>query len=305
MNPFERLGLDASASDKDVSAAYWKLAKATHPDRNPDDPHAAARFKEIHDAYQSIKKLRSNSDKPRVERDLQVELPIDLATAYSGTTITIPGSSGACRQCDGTGFVRTAMRISCPTCNGLGVLRVNKGILKIAISCQDCEGTGHATKRKCSACGGRGTSSLEPASVEIPPGCYDGTSFIVEGGADDPEAGLYGDLEVVIRILPHETYRVEDDNLETTVSVPVWIAALGGTIRVPALVGKDFMLKVPPGSQPGKRFRLKGRGMPGGDLIVTLSVTVPDASVGKAKKAFESLRKAMEPRPTSDVAPTA
>lgn len=298
MNPFERLGLDSSASDGEVAAAFRKLAKATHPDSNPDDLNAASRFNEIKEAYESIKRMRCNNgrskDQPKVVRDVQIEFPIDLETAYTGGSVTIPGSSGTCRQCNGSGFVRTAMRISCPTCDGRGVLRATKGILKINISCQDCGGTGHATKRKCSACDGRGTSSLAPATIEIPPGCCDGRSFLVENGADDQEAGFYGNLEVVIRVLPHETYSVEDNNLETTVSISVWTAALGGTIRVPALVGKDFMLKVPPGSQPGRRFRLKGRGMLGGDLIVTLAVSIPDASDGTVEKAFESLRIALD-----------
>lgn len=300
MNPYDRLGLDPSATSEQVSAAYRRLAKETHPDLNPGDPNAARRFNEINEAYRNLTSGRGPTvARPVIRRDLSIEIPIDLATAYTGGVITIPGSLGACARCEGTGFVRTSMRISCETCGGRGELRVDRGILKIRVACGDCGGTGHATRRKCNQCGGSGRSAISEASLEIPPGCSDGSAFTIDNGATDPAEGFVGDLEVILRILPHETYRLNDDDLETTISVPVWTAALGGTVRVPGLVGSGFTLKVPPGSQPGRRFRLKGKGMPSlpnGDLIVTLAVVVPDGSGGKTKAAFEALRGALADR---------
>lgn len=300
MNPYDRLGLDPSATSEQVAAAYRRLAKETHPDLNPHDPNAARRFNEINEAYRSLSKGEGPAvKKPAVRRDLSVEISIGLATAYAGGVVTVPGSSGDCPKCEGTGFVRTAMRISCETCGGRGDLRVDRGILKIRVACGDCGGSGHATKRRCNQCGGTGKSNIGEATIEIPPGCCDGLAFTIANGATDISAGFVGDLEVIVRIRPHETYRLNGDDLETTIQVPVWTAALGGTVRIPALVGGGFTLKVPPGSQPGRRFRLKGKGMPSlpnGDLIATLSVVVPDASDGKVKAAFEALRASMEDR---------
>jgi DnaJ-class molecular chaperone len=298
MNPYERLGLTPSASPAAVTAAFRKLAKETHPDRNPGDPAAAARFDEIANAYRTITQSPPAQSGPTTKKDFGIELSIDLATAYVGGMVSVPGSSGACPKCEGSGFVRTAMRISCQTCGGLGELRANKGILKIRIACQDCGGSGHATKRKCGRCGGLGTGKLAAARIEIPAGCRDGDVFVVQGGANDPEAGFHGDLEVTVRIATHAAYTVNGDDLETTVSIPVWTAALGGKVAIPGLIGGGFTLKVPAGSQPGRRFRLKGKGMPssGGDLVVTLAVSIPDASDGTAKAAFESLRFVMGDR---------
>ena len=307
MNPYDVLGVPRGASPDAVAAAFRKLAKATHPDLNPGDPKAAARFAEIKRAYEAIRKgdpgneaLHSDEGwsgfarKPRGTVTRKVS--ITLEEAFFGRTVTIPGTSGECRDCDGTGFRRSVRRVACFRCQGTGVCDTREdGFFRVRMACPDCSGSGHSTKIPCPSCAATGRTSHREAEVVIPPGCRDGTEFTVSGAATDAISGAVADLRVVVEVIPHPTFRVSGINLETDIRIDVWDAALGVSVSLPALAGGRFLrLNIPAGTQHGSRFRLKGQGMPSpqgpGDLIVTVQVRIPDASSGPLRNLFSSMR---------------
>jgi len=308
MNPYDILGIPRGSSEEAARAAYRRLAMETHPDRNPDDPEAAAKFDRATKAYNAIRSGVHGSSPPSpsglgeaVRRDVRKVVAIGLAEAFTGGTIRIAGSSGPCAGCAGEGFLPSKHRVICSTCMGSGSSGYHeRGIVRVRVQCPDCAGTGHSMKIRCEECDGHGATKSVPAEVRVPPGCRSGTAFVIRNGATDVEENLVGDLEVVVNVLEHPTYRVSGNDLETEVAVEVWDAALGASVPVPALVGNGLRLTVPPGTQSGRRFKLKGRGMPSesapGDLVVTVRVRVPDASAGVAKAAFEALRSALADR---------
>jgi len=301
MNPYEILGIQASATEEEAQAAFRRLAKLHHPDVNPGDPEAAERFDRIRKAYDAVlsgsaaQAQAPSPFAPPSRRDVRKVVRIGLAEAFTGGSVRIPGSSGPCGECSGEGFLPTERPVLCSTCMGTGVSgRHERGILRVKVQCPDCAGSGKAMRIRCESCDGHGTSKSAPAVVRVPPGCRDGASFVVRGGANDPDENIVGDLEVVIAVAEHPRFKVSGSNLETEVEVEVWDAALGASVSVPSLTGRSFRLAVPAGTQPGRKFRMKGQGMPSGegagDLVVTVRVRVPDASSGPLKAAFEGLR---------------
>jgi len=301
MNPYEILGIQEGASEEEARAAFRKLAKVHHPDLNPGDPEAAARFDRIRKAYDAVSSgSPAGAQAPSpfaspTRRDVRKVVRIGLAEAFAGGSVRIPGSSGPCGECSGEGFLPTERPVLCSTCMGTGVSgRHERGILRVKVQCPDCGGSGKAMRIRCESCDGHGTSKIAPAVVRVPPGCRDGESFVVKGGANDPDENVVGDLEVVISVTEHPRFKVSGRNLETDVEVEVWDAALGVSVSVPSLSGRNFRLAVPAGTQPGRKFRMKGQGMPSedgaGDLVVTVRVRVPDASSGPLRDAFEAMR---------------
>lgn len=322
MSPYELLGIPEDAPSAVVTAAYRRLAKETHPDLNPGDGGAAARFSEVRRAYEAIVAMKAHAagrasrsyeeansrgrnqtardgfgHAAATRRDVRKVVSIGLAEAFVGGTIRIAGSSGRCSGCSGEGFHRTKHRVTCHVCLGSGISGyAEKGIIRVKVACPECAGTGHAMKMLCEECLGEGTSTTAPAEIIVPPGCSDGASFLVKGGANDPVGGFVGDLLVVIAILPHPAYAVSGRNLETLLTIESWEAAMGADVFVPGLASGGFRLTVPPGTQSGRKFRLKGRGMPGepepGDLIVVIDVRIPNAERGPVRAAFDAVRQA-------------
>lgn len=302
MNPYDILGIPGDSSEEAVQASYRRLAKETHPDLNPGDPEAAEKFDRITKAYNAIRSGTADSPSPQpggmgapVRRDVRKVVSIGLAEAFTGGTIRVAGSSGPCSCCSGEGFLPSGRLVVCSTCMGSGISGYHeRGIIRVKVQCPECGGSGHSMRIRCEECDGHGVTKAAPAEVKVPPGCRDGTVFVVRNGASDIDENVVGDLEVVINILEHPSYRITGNDLETEVTIDVWDAALGASVAVPALAGGGFRLSVPPGTQPGRRFKLKGRGMPSesalGDLVVTVRVRVPEASSGEVKSAFESLR---------------
>lgn len=217
--------------------------------------------------------------------DIRYNLEVSLEDAFRGRTtqIRVP-STGACETCKGSGSADDARPGNCTTCNGVGRVRAQQGFFTIERTCPACHGAGQVIRNPCLACGGAGRTRQEKAlSVNIPPGVEDGTRIRLSGeGEAGVRGGAAGDLYIFLSIAPHRLFQRDGRNLYCRVPIPVVTAALGGNIEVPSLDGGRARVNVPAGTQSGRQFRLKGKGMPAmrgggttGDLYVQAVVETP------------------------------
>ena len=235
----------------------------------------------------------------RAERgpDLHVELEVSFEEALAGAAreITLTRLS-ACRPCGGVGQVAVALR-RCPACQGAGVKRWIRGHMVFANDCGECGGRGQLSHRACGACGGEGvTPRTETLTVRLPAGVVDEARVrLAEQGHAGRRGGPTGHLYVQVRVAPHPTFERDGDDLRLVLPVAVHEAALGTRVQIPTGAGAAT-LRVPPGTQAGQRFRLRGRGVPSaldgrrGDLIVELRVMMPRLIDERSKELFRELR---------------
>jgi molecular chaperone DnaJ len=192
-------------------------------------------------------------------------------------------SSIACEACKGSGSEGAKPAATCPTCNGLGRVRAQQGFFLIERTCPTCGGTGKAIRDPCKVCSGAGRVQRDRTlSVQIPAGVEDGTRIRVAG---EGEAGLRGapsgDLFVHVALRRHPLFQRDQANLLCRVPLRMTTAALGGAIEVPVIDGGRAKVTIPPGTQTGDQFRLKGKGMSvlrstqRGDLYIQVMVETP------------------------------
>ncbi|NGO39621.1 molecular chaperone DnaJ [Limisphaera ngatamarikiensis] len=226
---------------------------------------------------------RSDPLAPERGDDLRYDLELDFEEAVHGCekeiTITKPERCEACR---GLGREPGSRTRTCDTCRGRGQVFTSRGIFSIAQTCPHCQGAGVVVERPCRAC--RGTGRRERTSrikLRIPPGVDTGARLRSAGNGEAGwRGGPPGDLYVVVHVRPHEIFHRDGDDLLCEVPISFVQAALGGEIEVPTLNGKAT-IKIPPGTQSGTVFRLKGKGVPSvqglgrGDLHVRVVVEVP------------------------------
>jgi molecular chaperone DnaJ len=216
--------------------------------------------------------------------DLRYNMEITLEDAYLGKTaqIRIP-TSVTCEACSGSGAKAGTKPKACATCGGMGKIRHAQGFFTLERTCPSCQGRGQVIDDPCKACGGAGRVTRDRnLSVNIPPGVEDGTRIRLAG---EGEAGLRGgppgDLYIFLSITPHEFFQRDAADLHCRVPISMVSAALGGEFEVPAIDGAKARVKVPGGTQTGRRFRLSGKGMPvlrtkqTGDMYVQVSVETP------------------------------
>ncbi len=229
--------------------------------------------------------------------DLRYNMEISLDDAYAGKTATIriPGSV-ACEACSGSGAEAGSKPQTCPTCSGVGKVRAQQGFFTIERTCPTCQGLGRVVKNPCKSCTGSGRVQRERTlNVNIPQGVEDGTRIRLAG---EGEAGLRGgpkgDLYIFLSIATHPLFKRDNADLHCSVPVSFSTVALGGNVEVPTLGGGRVRVAIPEGTQSGKEFRVRGKGMPGlrgqgphGDLIVEVLVETP---VHLTKKQQELLR---------------
>ncbi len=217
-------------------------------------------------------------------QDLRYHLEIAFEEAAFGTTarVTVPRAR-ACATCHGSGAKPGTSPRTCPTCGGAGEIRLTQGFFSIARTCHHCQGAGRVVVDKCSDCGGRGATREEATvEVKIPPGVDTGTRLKLSGEGEAAPApnGLPGDLYVVVQVREHPVFRREDTEVLCDMPLSFTQAALGTQIDVPTLDG-PAKLKIPAGTQTGKVFRLKGKGIPSlqgggrGDEHVRVFVETP------------------------------
>jgi molecular chaperone DnaJ len=229
-------------------------------------------------------------------QDLRYNLEITLEQAYAGhaAEIRVP-TQIACEPCHGSGAEPGHAAETCPTCGGQGRVRATQGFFTVERTCGPCRGTGKIIRHPCKACRGAGVVQKERTlSVDIPPGVEEGTRIRLSGeGAAGANGGPNGDLYIFLGMAQHSIFQRDGHDLHCRAPVSFVMATLGGSIEVPTLDGGRAKVAVPEGTQPGRQFRLKGKGMPvlrsgqKGDLYVEIAVETP---VKLTKRQKELLR---------------
>ena len=347
---YEVLGVDRSASDDELKKAYRKAAKKYHPDLNPGDKEAEARFKEVNEAYEILSDQekrsrydqfghagvdpnysaggygggfgggfggfgdfgdigdifssifgggfgggRANPNAPRRGGDVTTSVTISFEEAAKGCKKKVKVTSiDGCTDCHGTGAADGTTPKSCPTCHGTGHVKVVQrtpfGQMQTQRHCDQCRGSGKIIEKPCRTCGGKGkVRRTREEEINIPAGIDDSQILVVRGKGDaGTNGGPAGDLNISVNVRPHPVF--ERDGTDVYCEIPITFvqAALGAEIQVPTLDGKAN-LKIREGTQPGDKFRLKGKGIVRtnstyrGDQYVIITVEVPK-DLTKAQK---------------------
>jgi molecular chaperone DnaJ len=325
---YEVLGVSREASDDEIKKAYRKLAMKHHPDRNPNDKSAEAKFKEVQKAYEILSDSKKRTTYNQFGHagvngsagsgqhrgfgfgglgdifgdifgdafaenfaggkgkgrgnDLLYNIQITLEDAVKGTTVTIDiPHLIPCSECKGSGAKKGTSATKCKTCGGAGQIYIQQGFFSLQQPCHVCRGTGEIIANPCTKCNGQGrVQEQHKLSVKIPAGIDDGDRIRLAGEGDIGYNGATaGDLFVKISIKPHDIFKRDGLNLYSEVPISFKAAALGDEIEVPTLTGQ-VKLRIPPETQAGKTFRLRGKGVKGmrgdyGDLMCKVMVETP------------------------------
>ncbi|MCS6765110.1 MAG: molecular chaperone DnaJ [Candidatus Protistobacter heckmanni] len=241
---------------------------------------------------------------PQVYRgaDLRYSMEITLEQAASGydTQIRVP-SWDECGACHGSGAEPGTQPETCPTCNGIGQVRVAQGFFSMQQTCPKCHGSGRFIPKPCQVCRGSGKIKKQKTlEVKIPGGIDEGMRIRSSGnGEPGINGGPPGDLYVEIHIKQHSVFERDGDDLHCQMPISFAVAALGGEIQVPTLQGKASFA-VPEGTQSGKTFRLRGKGIKGlrasypGDLYVHVQIETPVKLTDKQKDLLEKLEASLK-----------
>ena len=232
--------------------------------------------------------------------DLRYDLSITLEEAYAGKKQDIKFStSEKCNTCSGSGSKPGHDVGSCSMCGGNGQVRSNQGFFTVQQTCPQCSGTGEEITNPCGSCGGQGKKQTSKRlSVTIPKGVDDGTRIRLAGKGEAGSRGASnGDLYLFVNVYSHDLFKRSDENLFFEYPVSIADAALGTSLEIPTIDGGKAKIKIPAGTQSGKQFRLKGKGMPymrgsgNGDLYVQVNTEVPISLNREQKELLEKFRK--------------
>jgi molecular chaperone DnaJ len=345
------LGLERTAALADVKRAYRRLARKYHPDINPGDRMAAAQFRQISEAYETLSDpdrrrrydttgattpggsgttygfegfdftisvhgteaptfgdlfadvlhpREARHDDGTVERgaDLHQTITLDFEEAMRGSqrSVTVTRQEH-CRACRGAGYLPIT-ETRCVHCQGVGTVTSARGHMVFSKPCVHCDGSGRQAQTRCPSCAGQQVEMrAEPLTIAVPPGVADGDRIRVPGkGHVGRNGGASGDLYITVQVQPHPLFQRDGDDLHLIVPIAVHEAALGAKIEVPSLDG-PARLRVPPGTQPGQRFRLRERGVPSprdgrrGDLVVEVKLVLPKMLDERSKELLREFGK--------------
>ena len=345
---YATLGVPRDAGADDLKKAYRKLAMQLHPDRNPGDKKAEAKFKDVNEAYDVLKdeQKRAAYDRfghaafeqggpaagggahgfdfsqggaglgdifdqmfgefmggrgrqrgPRAGNDIRAGVEIDLTEAFAGTKVQLRVPTRvACEACAGTGSEsKERGSDQCTACGGSGKVRAQQGFFLIERTCPTCGGQGRVIRNPCRICQGAGTVQRERTlQVQVPAGVEDGTRIRLagEGEAGGP-GGQPGDLYVHVGVRPHAIFQRDGANIFCRVPLRMTQAALGAEVEVPAIDGSKARVKIPPGTQAGDQFRLRGKGFSvlrsaaRGDMYIQVSVETPQHLTRRQRELLE------------------
>jgi len=230
---------------------------------------------------------RGRSRKSRSNRgsDLKINLDISLEEAYFGKKQTINlSTSDKCDKCNGSGAESGSKPVNCSSCGGYGTIRARQGFFSIQQTCPDCGGEGKVISSPCKDCRGSGVvKNKKSLAIQIPKGIEDGTQMRLSGkGEAGYRGGSNGDLYVFISVQKHKIFQRSENNLYFKFPISMVDAALGTEVEVPTIDGGKSIVKIPEGTQSGRQFRLKGKGMPVlktsnfGDLYIETEVLIPE-----------------------------
>ena len=233
--------------------------------------------------------------------DLRYNMEISLTEAFAGKTaqIRVP-TSVTCETCTGTGTKAGTQPSACPTCSGAGKVRASQGFFTIERTCPSCQGRGEIINDPCTSCTGTGRVVKERTlSVNIPPGVEEGTRIRLAGeGEAGMRGGPPGDLYIFLSIKPHEFFQRDGADLFCRVPIAMTAAALGGQVDVPTIDGGKSKVKIPEGTESGKQFRIKSKGMPvlrskqQGDLYIQVEVETPKSLSRKQRELLKEFENA-------------
>ena len=285
-----------AAYDRFGHAAFENGAGAFHTD-------FAASMSDIFDnIFGDMMGRRGGANRSGRERgaDLRYNMEITLEEAFAGKTaeIEVP-TKVICKTCSGSGSKPGTSPKTCPSCDGHGRVRAAQGFFSIERTCPTCQGRGSVISDPCPNCSGGGRmTERRKLSVNIPAGIEDGTRIRL---AAEGEAGLRGgpagDLYIFLSIRPHEFFQRDGADIFCRVPVSVTTAALGGEFQVPTIDGGKTRVRVPDGTQTGKQFRLKGKGMPVlrtsrlGDMYIQVVVETPRNLTRRQRELLEEFEK--------------
>ncbi len=342
---YATLGVAKDASAEDLKRAYRKLAMECHPDRNPGDAKAEAKFKELNEAYDILKDDqkrgaydryghaafeqgngaggfsqgfdfaggdlggifdqvfgdimggRRGGGRTRTGADIRQAVEIDLAAAFSGTRVNLRVPTRvSCEACSGTGSEdKSKPSETCTMCQGAGKVRRQQGFFLIETTCPTCNGAGKTIRQPCRTCRGAGTIQRERSlQVAIPAGVEDGTRIRLSGeGEAGGQGAQNGDLYVHVAVRPHQFFQREQANILMRVPLRMTQAALGAEIEVPVIDGSKAKVKIPPGTQTGDNFRLRGKGFSvlrstqRGDMFIQVAVETPQHLSARQRELLE------------------
>jgi molecular chaperone DnaJ len=330
---YEVLGVKKNASADDIKRAYRRMAMKYHPDKNPDNKSAEAKFKECAEAYEVLSdpEKRQRYDQfgheglrgmgmrdyahirwqdigsifedifgfgdfgdifgmgrrrrtgPARGYDLETSVDLTLGDISKGVEKTIEFTrQDVCAECTGSGSAKGTSPGRCPSCGGSGQVARGGGFFQMVSTCPQCRGSGRVITNPCKKCKGAGrVPKKRVVNVKIPAGVHEGQGVRV-GGEGEPgrNGGPRGDLYCYVRVKPHEFLERGGNDLIAVVPISFSQAALGATIDVPSLNGTRG-LKIPPGTQYGSVFRIRGEGLPDvrtgkvGDELVQIAIETP------------------------------
>ncbi|MFI8480880.1 molecular chaperone DnaJ [Pseudomonas sp. NPDC078700] len=234
--------------------------------------------------------------------DLRYTLELDLEEAVRGTTVTIRVPTLAnCKTCDGSGAKKGTTPVTCTTCGGIGQVRMQQGFFSVQQTCPRCHGSGKMITDPCGSCHGQGrVEEHKTLSVKVPAGVDTGDRIRLSGeGEAGAMGGPAGDLYVVVNVREHAIFQRDGKHLYCEVPISFADAALGGELEVPTLDGR-VKLKIPEGTQTGKLFRLRGKGVApvrgggAGDLMCRVAVETPVKLDRRQRELLEEFRKSIE-----------
>ncbi len=241
---------------------------------------------------------------PRRGGDVETDVTLSFVDAVRGVTVPLRlTTTGACTVCGGSGAAPGTSPKTCETCSGAGVTSRSQGGFAFSEPCKACRGKGRVVEQPCPGCRGEGrASSGKTLNVRVPAGVADGQKVRLAGrGGEGERGGPAGDLFVNVHVTPHAHFGRKDDHLTVRVPITFAEAALGANVSVPTLDG-PVTVKVPPGTSSGRTFRVRGRGVKKGDLLVTVEVAVPQKLSSEAIKHLEAYAAAAPDDPRAHLA---